>query len=58
MKPGDVTRAELERVARLYRTNQHAYRALGIRDKAFHELCRMHKVETPAERKKRIRTRI
>ncbi len=55
MKSRDVTRAELERAARLYRTNQDAYRALGIRDKAFHELCRMHKVETPAQRKKRTR---
>ena len=52
-----VTLAEIERVARMYRTNTESHRALGISITTFLKLCRMQKVETPAQRRKRIRTR-
>ena len=51
----EVTLTQLERAARVYRTNTDAYQALGITRRAFVRLCRMHKVETPAERMKRLR---
>jgi len=48
-----VSRSEIERVARVYRTNIGACRALGISDKRFVELCQQYGIETPSERRRR-----
>ena len=50
-----ITRFEVERVARVYRVNRDAYRALGVSDKTFLKLCRRYRVETPCERSRRRR---
>jgi hypothetical protein len=42
---------QVERVARLYRTNKEASVALGITVQAFGRLCRQNHIETPAERR-------
>ncbi len=42
---------QVERVARLYRTNKEASLALGITVQAFGRLCRQHRIETPGERR-------
>lgn len=50
-----VTRSELERAARMYRTNKDAFHALGIGEATFMELCRKYGAETPGARKRRKR---
>lgn len=47
------TRAEIARVARIYRTIKDASRALGIGEVTFKELCYQHGIETPYDREKR-----
>ena len=42
---------QVERVARIYRSNADASRALGITTQAFGRLCRQHGIETPHSRR-------
>lgn len=51
MRP--VIREDLERVARLYRSNKEASRALGIHPGSFSRLCRQHGILTPYMRRQR-----
>lgn len=46
---------QLERVARIYKSNTDASRALGITTQAFSRLCRQHGIETPYKRQHRSR---
>ncbi len=48
-----VPREQIERVARIYHTNQDASRALGIALRSFSRLCKQYQVETPYARKRR-----
>lgn len=50
-----IPRADIERVARIYKTNQDASQALGIHPKSFSRLCRQYGVETPYLRQQRRR---
>ena len=44
---------QIVRVARMYKSNQDASRALGISTQAFGRLCREHGIETPYARRHR-----
>lgn len=46
---------EIERTARMYKSNQDASRALGITMQSFGRLCRLYDIETPYARKMRQR---
>ena len=46
-----TSRESIERVARMYKSNQDASRALGITMRSFARLCREYGVETPYVRK-------
>ena len=48
-----VPQSDVERVARMYRTNIGASRALGIAEKTFVARCHQYGIETPSERRKR-----
>ena len=48
-----VSRSGVERVARMYRTNIGACRALGISERTFVDQCHQYGIETPSERRKR-----
>lgn len=48
-----VPREQIERVARIYHTNQDASRALGIALRSFSRLCKRYEVETPYARRRR-----
>jgi len=48
-----ITREQIERVARIYKTNQDASQALGIAMRSFGRLCRRYGIETPYVRKRR-----
>jgi hypothetical protein len=50
-----ITREQVERVARLYKSNQDACRALGIRLRSFGRLCRRYGAETPWTRRRKQR---
>jgi hypothetical protein len=50
-----IARERLERVARLYASNQDASRALGIAAGTFGRLCRLYGIETPYARRHRRR---
>jgi hypothetical protein len=45
----------IERVARIYASNQEASMALGIAPGSFSRLCRLYDIETPYARKRRRR---
>ena len=47
--------ATIERVARMYKSNQEASAALGITLRSFGRLCRKYGVETPWVKKRRER---
>jgi uncharacterized protein YjhX (UPF0386 family) len=47
------TREQIERVARVYKCNQDASRALGITIRSFSRLCRKYGVESPFDRRRR-----
>ena len=49
------TKAEIERAARIYRTNRAAGEALGIAAETFVKLCRQYGIETPHARHRRLR---
>lgn len=48
-----ITREQIERVARIYKTNEDASQALGIAMRSFGRLCRKYGIETPYIRKRR-----
>ena len=48
-----ITRDQIERVARIYKSNQDAGRALGINMRSFSRLCRRYGIETPYVRRRR-----
>ena len=48
-----VTQEQVERVARIYKTNQEAAAALGIAMQSFARICRRFGVETPYLRRRR-----
>ena len=53
---GGIDRRRVERVARIYHSNEDASRALGIVGRSFSRLCRQHGIETPYARKRRQNT--
>tara|TARA_Y100000588_G_C13693405_1_gene685442 strand:- start:170 stop:352 length:183 start_codon:yes stop_codon:yes gene_type:complete len=42
-----IAREQIERVARMYKSNQDASQALGITMRSFGRLCRKYSIETP-----------
>lgn len=52
-----ITREQVERVARIYKSNKDAGRALGIEMRSFSRLCRQYGIETPYARRRRRRER-
>jgi hypothetical protein len=46
-----ITRDQVERVARIYKSNQDAGHALGIDPRSFARLCRRHGIQTPYGRR-------
>jgi len=48
-----ITQDRIERVARIYRNNQDASRALGVAMRSFSRLCKRYDVETPYARRRR-----
>lgn len=48
-----VPKDQIERAARLYRSNKDASLALGITLQAFGRICRRYEVETPHARRRR-----
>lgn len=50
-----IDQSTIERVARMYKSNQEACAALGITLRSFGRLCRKYGVETPWVRKRRER---
>lgn len=48
-----ISRERIERVARIYASNQDASQALGIAMRSFSRLCRRYEVETPYARRRR-----
>ena len=46
-----ISRERIERVARIYKSNQDAGRALGIDPRSFSRLCRRYGVQTPYVRR-------
>ena len=51
-----VSRAELERAARIYHTSRDAAAALGVSVDYFAKTCKREGVETPSARKRRLGT--
>ena len=45
----------LERASRIYPANKDAARALGISQQHYARLCRRHHIETPYQRKQRLK---
>ncbi len=50
-------REQIERVARMYKCNLDASRALGITIRSFSRLCRKYDIESPFARRQRQRGR-
>ncbi|MEW6749780.1 MAG: hypothetical protein AB1505_02235 [Candidatus Latescibacterota bacterium] len=50
-----ITREQVARVARVYRSNEDASQALGIEMRSFGRLCRRYGIETPYARRRRQR---
>jgi len=48
-----ISREAVERVARIYKSNQDASQALGISFRYFSRLCREYGIETPYAKKRR-----
>ena len=57
MRKSEVSRRQLERAARMYRTNRDATRALGVGNSTFYKLCRQFEIEMPVERMRRVHAR-
>lgn len=50
-----IIRENVERAARLYRTNTEASLALGVSSSYFRDLCRKYNIESPADRTRRCK---
>ena len=50
-----ITREQVERVARMYNSNQDAARVLEIDPRSFARLCRRHGIQTPYVRRQQQR---
>ena len=50
-----IDKEQLERVSRIYKSNQDACRALGISLGGFGRACRAHGIDTPYIRKRKRR---
>ena len=50
-----VPRDQLERAARLYKSNRAASQALGIALGSFRRACQRYGIETPYDRKRKLR---
>jgi len=50
-----IERERIERVARIYASNEDASQALGIAMRSFGRLCRQYGIETPYARRRRRR---
>lgn len=50
------SREQIDRVARVYASNQDAARALGMTPRSFSRLCQEYGIETPYGRKRRQTT--
>ena len=48
-----ITKETIQRVARMYRSNQDASVALGITMRSFGRLCRKFGIETPYSKRRR-----
>lgn len=48
-----IAREQIERVARMYKSNQDASLALGITMRSFGRLCRKYSIETPYAKRRR-----
>ena len=48
-----IGRERIERVARIYASNQDASKALGINMRSFGRICRQYDIETPYARRQR-----
>ena len=48
-----IEKDRVERVARIYYSNQDASQALGINMRSFGRLCRRYEIETPYKRRQR-----
>ena len=53
-----VQREQIERAARLYKSNKDASLALGITLQAFGRICKRYGIETPYERRRTSRRRM
>lgn len=51
-----IERERVERVARMYSSNEAAGQALGIVSRSFSRLCRQYGIETPYARQRRLRS--
>ena len=52
-----IERTRVERVARLYASNDDAAQALGINPRSFARLCRRYRIQTPHARRQQRRVR-
>ena len=52
---GGISQDRIERAARIYSSNQAAAEALGIVSGSFARLCRRYGIESPRERRERVR---
>ena len=50
-----IEKERLERVARIYKSNKDASRALGIAPGSFSRACRRYGIETPYVRRRKAR---
>ena len=54
----NITREELERVARMYKTNRDACAALHISYASFIRFCRQYDIEPPNSRRQRLKREV
>ncbi len=52
------SKKQIARVARMYKCNQDASRALGITIRSFSRLCRKYEIESPFARRQRQRCQV
>lgn len=45
-----IAKERIERVARIYKSNQEASRALGMAPESFARACRRYRIDTPYKR--------
>lgn len=50
-----IAKERLERVARIYKSNREASRALGMAPESFARACRCYRIDTPYKRQMKRR---